>query len=69
MALIGPSGSGKSTLLRCINLLEMPERGRVRVGDQIDRLRATESCRRTRSLQAFALAPAWSSSCSTCSRT
>jgi polar amino acid transport system ATP-binding protein len=34
MALIGPSGSGKSTLLRCINLLELPERGRVRVGDQ-----------------------------------
>jgi len=35
VALIGPSGSGKSTLLRCVNLLEMPERGRVRVGDQI----------------------------------
>jgi polar amino acid transport system ATP-binding protein len=35
MALIGPSGSGKSTLLRCINLLERPERGRVRVGDQV----------------------------------
>jgi polar amino acid transport system ATP-binding protein len=34
VAIIGPSGSGKSTLLRCINLLEMPERGRVRVGDQ-----------------------------------
>jgi polar amino acid transport system ATP-binding protein len=35
VALIGPSGSGKSTLLRCINLLEQPERGRVRVGDQV----------------------------------
>src|SRR5262245_64022190 len=35
VALIGPSGSGKSTLLRCINLLEMPERGRVRVGDRL----------------------------------
>ncbi len=34
VAIIGPSGSGKSTLLRCINLLELPERGRVRVGDQ-----------------------------------
>jgi polar amino acid transport system ATP-binding protein len=33
VALIGPSGSGKSTLLRCINLLEVPERGRVRVGE------------------------------------
>ena len=35
VALIGPSGSGKSTLLRCINLLEQPERGRVRVGEQV----------------------------------
>ena len=32
-ALIGPSGSGKSTLLRCINLLEMPDRGHLQVGD------------------------------------
>jgi polar amino acid transport system ATP-binding protein len=34
VAIIGPSGSGKSTLLRCINLLEDPDRGRVRVGDR-----------------------------------
>jgi cystine transport system ATP-binding protein len=32
-ALIGPSGSGKSTLLRCVNLLEMPQSGRVRIDD------------------------------------
>ncbi len=32
VALLGPSGSGKSTLLRCMNLLETPNRGRVRVG-------------------------------------
>ena len=32
-ALIGPSGSGKSTLLRCVNLLEMPQAGRVRIDD------------------------------------
>ncbi|HEV2518094.1 MAG TPA: amino acid ABC transporter ATP-binding protein [Devosia sp.] len=31
-ALIGPSGSGKSTLLRCVNLLELPQLGRVTVG-------------------------------------
>jgi len=30
---IGPSGCGKSTLLRCINLLEQPTRGYMRVGD------------------------------------
>src|SRR5256885_16433532 len=34
VALIGPSGSGKSTLLRCINLLDLPDRGRGRVGGQ-----------------------------------
>jgi polar amino acid transport system ATP-binding protein len=32
VAIIGPSGSGKSTLLRCINLLEEPDRGSIRVG-------------------------------------
>ena len=30
VAIIGPSGSGKSTLLRCLNLIEIPDRGRVR---------------------------------------
>jgi polar amino acid transport system ATP-binding protein len=34
IAIIGPSGSGKSTLLRCINLLETPDRGQIRVGDR-----------------------------------
>jgi ABC-type histidine transport system ATPase subunit len=29
IAIIGSSGSGKSTLLRCINLLEIPDSGRV----------------------------------------
>ncbi|KUL94737.1 ATP-binding protein [Bosea sp. WAO] len=33
IALIGPSGSGKSTLLRCMNLLVVPEGGRIRIGD------------------------------------
>ncbi len=34
VCVIGPSGSGKSTLLRCINLLEVPEGGKVIVGGQ-----------------------------------
>jgi arginine/lysine/histidine transport system ATP-binding protein len=33
VAIIGPSGSGKSTFLRCLNLLEMPTRGRVYIND------------------------------------
>src|SRR5476651_1109370 len=31
ISLIGASGSGKSTLLRCINMLEVPDQGRVYV--------------------------------------
>lgn len=31
VCVIGPSGSGKSTLLRCVNLLEQPSSGRIRV--------------------------------------
>jgi len=36
-AVIGPSGSGKTTLLRCLDCLEAPSAGLIRVGDvQID---------------------------------
>ena len=33
VAIIGPSGSGKTTFLRCLNLLETPDSGRIRVAD------------------------------------
>ncbi|MEE9335582.1 MAG: ATP-binding cassette domain-containing protein [Granulosicoccaceae bacterium] len=37
LSIIGASGSGKSTLLRCINLLELPTSGDLRVnGEQIE---------------------------------
>ena len=35
VCIIGPSGSGKSTLLRCINHLEIAERGRIRIDGQL----------------------------------
>jgi len=35
VCIIGPSGSGKSTLLRCINHLEVAEKGRIRVDGQL----------------------------------
>lgn len=35
IAILGSSGSGKSTFLRCINLLEMPNSGEVRVRGEL----------------------------------
>ncbi|KXE01394.1 amino acid transporter [Pseudomonas aeruginosa] len=34
ISIIGSSGSGKSTFLRCVNFLEKPYAGRIRVGDE-----------------------------------
>ena len=35
LAIIGSSGSGKTTLLRCLNFLETPDAGTIRVRDEI----------------------------------
>lgn len=35
ISVLGPSGSGKSTLLRCINLLEIPNNGILRVSGEV----------------------------------
>ncbi|MDO5090602.1 MAG: ATP-binding cassette domain-containing protein [Cardiobacteriaceae bacterium] len=34
VSILGSSGSGKSTFLRCLNFLEMPDRGEVRVAGE-----------------------------------
>lgn len=37
VVIMGPSGSGKSTLLRCLNFLEEPSEGNIRIGKfQVD---------------------------------
>jgi ABC-type histidine transport system ATPase subunit len=46
VALIGSSGSGKSTLLRCINMLEVPNGGTVRVAGEEIRLTGSGAHRR-----------------------
>jgi len=48
VCLIGPSGSGKSTLLRCVNFLEEPSAGTVRVGGRPVGYRADDRGRRLR---------------------
>ena len=35
LAIIGSSGSGKTTLLRCLNFLEIPNSGSIRVRDEL----------------------------------
>ena len=43
IAIIGPSGTGKSTLLRCLNFLERPDAGKIKIGDcSIDAQKVSE---------------------------
>jgi len=41
ISIIGSSGSGKSTFLRCLNFLETPDAGVIRVGGEEIRIRQT----------------------------
>jgi polar amino acid transport system ATP-binding protein len=35
LVLIGPSGSGKTTILRCLNFIETPDSGTIRLGGEL----------------------------------
>ena len=48
VAILGSSGSGKSTFLRCINLLETPNSGEVRVKGELIRMSDRAAARRRR---------------------
>jgi octopine/nopaline transport system ATP-binding protein len=39
ISILGASGSGKSTMLRCINMLEVPDSGEIRIGGEAIRLK------------------------------
>jgi octopine/nopaline transport system ATP-binding protein len=39
ISILGASGSGKSTMLRCINMLEVPSAGEIRIGGETIRLK------------------------------
>lgn len=44
IVIIGPSGTGKSTLLRCLNFLDAPDAGLIRIGDlAVDAARASKA--------------------------
>lgn len=36
LTILGPSGSGKTTFLRCINYLEKPDEGTIKIGDSLE---------------------------------
>lgn len=46
VSILGSSGSGKSTFLRCLNFLEMPDRGEVRVAGEVVHIREGRSGKR-----------------------
>ena len=73
LALIGPSGSGKTTILRILMTLERIDGGHIRVdGEQLYHMpqQRRACCRPTSGIcTGCARRSAWSSSCSTCSRT
>ncbi|SEG81869.1 ABC transporter ATP-binding protein [Bosea lathyri] len=41
ISILGSSGSGKSTMLRCINMLEVPDGGEIRIGGELIELKKT----------------------------
>ena len=72
VCIIGPSGSGKSTLLRCINHLEVAEKGEIRIDGQVAYREGAEAgfrAHRNREIRRSAPRSAWSSRTSTCSPT
>ena len=45
VSVIGPSGSGKTTLLRCVNYLEKPSAGEIRIDGKLIGVRPSNGVR------------------------
>jgi octopine/nopaline transport system ATP-binding protein len=41
ISILGPSGSGKSTMLHCLNLLQVPNEGRIEIGNEVMQISRT----------------------------
>jgi polar amino acid transport system ATP-binding protein len=51
ISIVGSSGSGKSTLLRCINFLEVPDQGEIRIKDELVEVQQGKYRRKTNPVQ------------------
>ena len=72
ISILGASGSGKSTMLRCINFLEVPDLGHIRItGEDIGLKKAGTAWRRRICTRSTASVPAsrWSFRASICGPT
>lgn len=68
LAIIGSSGSGKTTLLRCLNFLERPDSGVIKVNGETMWDAADPATQRESEVRKNACTSVWCSRTSTCSR-
>ena len=68
LAIIGSSGSGKTTLLRCLNFLERPDTGVIKVNGETMWDAADPATQRESEVRKSACTSVWCSRTSTCSR-
>ena len=68
LAIIGSSGSGKTTLLRCLNFLERPDTGCIRVNGETMWDAADPATQRESEIRKSGCTSGWCSRTSTSSR-
>ena len=68
LAIIGSSGSGKTTLLRCLNFLERPDTGVIKVNGETMWDAADSATQKESEIRKSGSTLVWCSRTSTCSR-